>query len=75
MARKSITETLRDAINATETPLRSLARETGVPHPSIIRFRRGEQSLRLDHADAIAEFFNLELKPAAKRRAERTKGK
>lgn len=75
MARKSITETLRDAINATETPLRLLARETGVPHPSIIRFRRGEQSLRLDHADAIARFFDLELKPAGKRMAKRTKGK
>lgn len=70
MARKTITDALRDAINESEIPSKTLARETGIPHPSIIRFRRGDQTIHLDAADKIAAYFNLELKPAAKRKAK-----
>ncbi len=63
-----LTDVLRQVINDSEITSKALSRETGVPRPSIVRFRRGDQSLRLDHADKIAAFFGLKLsKPAAKR--------
>lgn len=65
MAIQSITDALRDAINDSAIPSKTLARETGIPHPSIIRFRRGDQTIHLDAADKIAAYFGLELKLAA----------
>lgn len=65
-----LTDVLRKVINDSEITSKELSRETGVPRPSIVRFRRGDQSLRLDHADKIAAYFKLELKPAAKRKAK-----
>jgi transcriptional regulator with XRE-family HTH domain len=38
-----------------------IAKRTGVPPTSLMRFLRGETSLRLDKADAIAECFGLQL--------------
>ena len=41
---------------------KALERETGVKRQSLMRFMRDEQSLRLDFADRLAEFFELELR-------------
>lgn len=69
---ETLTETLRRVmIESGETHI-GISRETGVTRPSIIRFLRGEQSLYLDAADKLAEYFGLELKP--KKRSKR-KGK
>jgi plasmid maintenance system antidote protein VapI len=57
----SMTEVLREAIQASEIPLLTLEQETGVPRASIMRFVRGDQSLRLDIADKLAAYFNLHL--------------
>jgi plasmid maintenance system antidote protein VapI len=67
-----ITDALRKAINDSGITSKALARETGVQRPSIVRFRRGDQSLRLDLADRIAAYFGLELTPrkATKRKAK-----
>lgn len=68
----SLTDTLRDCINSSELPFLQLEAQTGVLRQSLMKFSRGEQSLRLDQADKLAEFFELELhstakaKPAAK---------
>ena len=66
----SITDALRDAINNSEMTYRALEEETGVIRQSLMKFSRGETSLRLDMADKLAEFFGLELtasnKPAKK---------
>jgi len=61
--KKSLTMTaaLRDAICESELSYQQLERETGVIRQSLMLFARGEQSLRLDKADAIAEYFGLEL--------------
>jgi transcriptional regulator with XRE-family HTH domain len=66
----SITETLRQAILQGELNFRELERETGVKRQSLMKFSRGEQSLRLDMADKLAEFFGLELTAAIRSRTK-----
>lgn len=61
----AMTETLRQAIRESGLPMLTLATETGIQRASLIRFARGDQSLRLDIADRLAEYFGLELQPAA----------
>jgi plasmid maintenance system antidote protein VapI len=40
----------------------AIERATGVKRQSIMRFMRGERSLRLDMADRLAVFFGLEVR-------------
>ncbi|MGH7192265.1 MAG: helix-turn-helix domain-containing protein [Candidatus Saccharimonadales bacterium] len=56
-----ISDLLRRTIAKGDVPLLVLERETGVHRASIRRFINGEQFLRLDMADALAEYFDLEL--------------
>ena len=42
--------------------LYAVAKDTGVQKASLIRFLRGEQSLRLDKADRLAAYFDIEVK-------------
>lgn len=56
-----ITDLLRKTVAKSGVLLLVLERETGVKRASIMRFIRGQQSLRLDKADALAEYFELEL--------------
>ena len=65
---KTISEALHKAIEDSGLNNLQLARLSGVNRPSIIKFRRGERSLRLDMADRIAKALNLEL-------VERKKGR
>ena len=58
-----MTETLRQAIREAGLPMLTLATETGIQRASLIRFARGDQSLRLDIADRLAVYFGLELQP------------
>ncbi len=57
----TMTEVLRTAIIDSGLPLLRLAKETGIARASLIRFVRGETSLRLDIADRLADYFGLEL--------------
>lgn len=67
MARKksqptpTMTDVLRAAIADSGLSFQELQRRTGVVRQSLMKFARGEQSLRLDHADKLAEFFGLSL--------------
>ena len=61
-----MTEALRDeeqviAIAESELSFKALERETGVLRQSLMKFAAGEQSLRLDAADKLAEFFGIEI--------------
>jgi len=56
-----ISDLLRRTIKDSGVPLLVLERETGVQRASIRRFVNGEQFLRLDMADALAAYFDLEL--------------
>jgi len=55
----TMTELLRHALAECES-LRAVERATGVKNPSLVRFVRGDQSLRLDMADRLAEHFGIE---------------
>lgn len=56
-----MTELLREAL-AENKSLRAVERATGVKRQSMMKFIRGEQSLRLDLADRLAEHFGIECK-------------
>jgi plasmid maintenance system antidote protein VapI len=56
-----ITDLLRLTIAESGIPLLRLSNETDVARASLIRFLRGETSLRLDVADKLAAYFGLEL--------------
>ena len=60
--------TILDAVETDRTNYKALERESGVKRGSIMRFVRGTQSLRLDMADRLAVYFELELRPARKKR-------
>jgi plasmid maintenance system antidote protein VapI len=64
----SISDALRRAIAECGLSHNAIAKATGVQRASIDRFMNGERTLRLDKADALAAFFNLETKPKAKGR-------
>ena len=57
----NLTSALRKAVANTEANYHELERQTGVKRQSLMKFVRGEQSLRLDMADRLAKYFGLEL--------------
>ncbi len=65
-----LTDPLRQAILDSGIPLLRLANETGVARGSLIRFSRGESSIRLDMADKLAAYFDLELHPTRKTKGD-----
>ncbi len=56
-----LSDVLRKKIAGSGIPLLVLERETGVQRGSIRRFLDRKQSLRLDAADRLAEYFGLKL--------------
>ena len=60
---QTITQALRDAINKSDLSFAALERETGVVRQSLMKFARGERSLRLDMADRLVSYFGLEVRP------------
>ncbi len=57
----SATDALRQELAESELSFHELERQTGVKRQSLMKFVRGEQSLRLDMADRLMEFFGLVL--------------
>jgi plasmid maintenance system antidote protein VapI len=66
-----ITDLLRQTIVASKLAYKALERETGVKRGSIMRFVTGRQSLRLDIADRLAAYFELELRAKRRKRKDR----
>lgn len=65
--KQPITEALKAAIGASGMSIKALERETGVSRQSMMHFRCGTRTLRLDIADKLADYFGLELlQPEAK---------
>ena len=56
-----MTELLRQALNQTKS-FKAIERDTGVLRQSLMKFARGEQSLRLDKADILAEYFGIDVR-------------
>ena len=57
----SMTEALLEAIADSELSYKRLERETGVSRQSLMKFAAHEQTIRLDAADKLAEFFGIEV--------------
>lgn len=57
-----MTEILRKAIRESGKSFKRMEADTGVKRQSMMKFVRGEQSLRLDIADKLAPYFGLELR-------------
>jgi hypothetical protein len=66
--KETMSDALKKAIAESGKSLIGIQRETGVNRISLIRFMRGETSLRLDVADKLAVYFGLELRPKRKGR-------
>ncbi len=58
----TMTDAIREAIAESELSFKALERETGVLRQSLMKFAAGEQTLRLDAADKLADFFNIEVR-------------
>jgi plasmid maintenance system antidote protein VapI len=65
----TLTNLLRKAL-ADAPSIRSVADATGTEHASLLRFVRGDQSLRLDLADRLAEHFGIESRQMNRRRKD-----
>ena len=59
--RASATDVLRRAIAGSGLSFIELERRSGVKRQSLMKFARGEQSLRLDMADRLMDCLGLEL--------------
>jgi transcriptional regulator with XRE-family HTH domain len=57
----SVSDVLRKAIDQSGLSLYRIAVDTSIASQSLLRFKRGDQSLRLDKADLLAEYLGLEL--------------
>jgi len=58
---RTLSDVLRKAIDESGLSLYRIAKDTRITSQSLLRFRRGDQSLRLDKADALAAYLGLEL--------------
>ena len=56
-----MSDILKKAIKDSGMAHYAIEQETGVQRASIMRFMRGERSLRLDIADKLAVYLGLEL--------------
>ena len=52
---------LRRAIDESGLSLYRIALDTGIASQSLLRFKRGDQSLRLDEAELLADYLGMEL--------------
>jgi len=59
--RTTMTTALRQALDDSELSFHELERQTEIKRQSLMKFARGEQSLRLDIADKLAAYFGLEV--------------
>ncbi|MEQ8848251.1 helix-turn-helix transcriptional regulator [Botrimarina sp.] len=61
MAEHPITDKLREAVLDDSQSFNSLAAETGISRPTLVRFAKGDGTLRLDHAETLCRYYQLEL--------------
>jgi len=57
----TMTDAICEAIAESDLSFKALGRETGVARQSLMRFAAGEQTIRLDSADTLAEYFGIEI--------------
>jgi len=70
----TLSDDLRGAITGSGKTVYAVAKESGVSHPVLGRFLRGERGINIETADKLAKYFKLRLtpdspqKPATKRK-------
>lgn len=57
-----MTDLLREAIAKTGVSFHEIERQTGLKRQSVMKFARGEQSLRLDLAEKLAAYVGIECR-------------
>jgi len=62
-----LTDPIRQAMRDSGLSYYRISHDTGIVDTSLIRFMNGQTSLRLDKADQLAEYFDLELVTKTKR--------
>ena len=67
---KSMTQILRQALLAADNYL-AVEKATGVTRQSLMKFARGEQSIRLDMADKLADYFGIECRQVSRRKGNK----
>ena len=60
---KELAEQLRCAIRKSGMSIYQLSKESGVTHPTILRFMSGQTDMRLSRAEKIAKVLGFSLKP------------
>ncbi len=60
-SKPTMTDVLRGAIDKSGLSLYRIAADTGIVGTCLLRFVRGETSMRLDLADVLAEYLGLTL--------------
>ena len=68
MLAMTMTETLRKAVKSGGFSRYAISQATGVNQSALMRFVQGK-TIMLDTADRLAEFFNLSLTPAKKKKS------
>lgn len=63
-----ITHALKQTIAESGMSFKAIERETGVKRQSLMKFMRGEQSLRLDMADKLVAHFGIKIRPPKRRK-------
>jgi len=58
-----MTDVLKTAIEESDRTRYRIAKGSGIDEAALIRFMRGETSLRLDKADRLAAYLGLRLVP------------
>jgi transcriptional regulator with XRE-family HTH domain len=59
----TLTDVLRAAINQSGVTRYRIGKDTGIDESILMRFLRGEMSIRLDKADRLAAYLGLQLTP------------
>jgi hypothetical protein len=69
MKRPTLTTLLRDALWNDPRNWLELSRQTGISHTVLMHFAKGFNSIRLETADTLAQFYGIEhvAKPPAKK--------
>ena len=61
-----MTALLREAIAESGESFREIERQTGLKRQAVVKFARGEQSLRLDLAEKLAAHYGIECRRKGK---------
>ena len=57
----TMTDAICEAIAESDLSFKQLGQQTGVARQSLMRFAAGEQTIRLDSADTLAEYFGIQI--------------